>query len=356
MHAEAWVDWQIADPAENWRTIYADHKKQTFSYMPRFYMHAAFSRYIRPGSRIIDTDKPNTLAAIRPDKALVIIVRNSGEGDKKYEFDLSGFDKIGSTAKVVRFELPGSLKPVEDIALSGKTLSMTAKNNTVTTMVIEGAEGGVCVPSDLIPYVNIDEAGWDSTTEVNVKKGSSIVIGPHPWEGGRWVWTGPKDFSSTSREINLKKMDGTMSGIYTANYTNAVGCESSVEFKVIVDDPEHPYVEPPKDTISKDTTKDTTVKDSVSKDTVVGDSNSIAVRNSRGFNAVDVYKHGSCIQITGKANETMELFMYDVQGVLMKNVKLVGNQSISLDGMPHGMYIVRVNGVAGMLHQGILRY
>ena len=360
MHAEAWVDWQIADPAENWRTIYADHKKQTFSYMPRFYMHAAFSRYIRPGSRIIDTDKANTLAAIRPDKALVIIVRNSGAGDTKYEFDLSGFDKIGSTAKVVRFELPGSLKPVEDIALSGKTLSMTAKNNTVTTMVIEGAEGGVCVPSDIIPYVNIDEAGWDEMTEVNVKKGSSIVIGPHPWEGGRWVWTGPKDFASTSREINLKKMDGTMSGIYTANYTNAVGCESSADFKVIVDDPDHPYVEPVKDTTSKDTVvKDSSLKDTVAKDSVVKDSsskdtNSVAIRHVRGTNTVQVLKYGRGIQVVGEAGESMSFFMYDAQGVLVKKLIFVGNRNVSFEGLPRGSYVVRINGAKGRLYQGAL--
>ncbi len=81
-------------------------------------------------------------------------------------------------------------------------------------------------------------------------KGDSLVIGPHPWKGGRWIWSGPKGFSQVGREVRFKNMDGTMSGIYKANYTNAVGSESSVSIKVVVDDPDHPYVEP--DTTEKD--------------------------------------------------------------------------------------------------------
>jgi len=215
-------------------------------------MHAASSRYIRPGSRIIDSDNGNTVAALRPDGSLVLVVRNASGSDVKYEFNLSAFDKIGTTAKVVRFELPGSLKAQSDIAVSGKALSMTAKAQTITTMVIDGAEGGVCKPDSIIPYVKIHNGEWDESTDVQVRKGDSLVIGPHPWEGGRWVWSGPNDFKSTDREIRFKKMDGTMSGYYKAVHTNASGCENSVTIKVVVDDPDHPFVEP-------DTTKDTSI-------------------------------------------------------------------------------------------------
>ena len=255
MKASAWVDWQIGDPAENWRSLALNHSKQTFSPNARYYMHAAFSRYIRPGSRIIDSDNGNTLAALTPEGALVLIVRNSGSSDVKYEFDLGEFVKIGTSAKVVRFELPGSLTKQSDIVISGKALSMTAKSNTITTMVIEGAEGGACKPDTIIPYVKIHDGGWNETTDVKLNKGDSLSIGPHPWEGGRWVWSGPAEFKSTSREIRFKNMDGTMSGYYKAVHTNASGCEGSVTFKVIVDDPDHPFVEP-----------DTTKQDSIDED------------------------------------------------------------------------------------------
>ena len=252
MKASAWVDWQIGDPAENWRSLALNHSKQTFSPNARYYMHAAFSRYIRPGSRIIDSDNGNTLAALTPEGALVLIVRNSGSSDVKYEFDLGEFVKIGTSAKVVRFELPGSLTKQSDIVVSGKALSMTAKSNTITTMVIDGAEGGVCKPDTIIPYVKVHNGGWNETTDVQVNKGDSLVIGPHPWEGGRWVWNGPNGFTSTDREIRFKNLDGKSSGYYKAVHTNASGCEASVTIKVVVDDPENPFVEP--DTTQEDST------------------------------------------------------------------------------------------------------
>ena len=252
MKANAWVDWQLGDPAENWRTFALDHKKETFTPNARFYMHAAFSRFIRPGSRIIDSDNGNTLAALREDGALVLVVRNSGTSDVKYEFDLRGFDKIGASAKVVRFELPGSLTAQSDIAVSGKTLSMTAPAQTITTMVIDGAEGGVCKPDTIIPYVKVHNGSWNETTDVQVNKGDSLVIGPHPWEGGRWVWSGPNNFTSTDREIRFKNLDGKSSGYYKAVHTNASGCDASVTIKVVVDDPENPFVEP--DTTQEDST------------------------------------------------------------------------------------------------------
>ena len=307
MHAEAWIDWQIGDPAENWRSLALNHSKQTFTPNARYYMHAAFSRYIRPGSRIIDSDNGNTLAALRPDGALVLIVRNSGSSDVKYSFDLGEFVKIGTSAKVVRFELPGSLKAQSDIAVSGKTLSMTAKANTITTMVIDGAEGGACKPDSIIPYVKIhSNSGWDETTDVKLNKGDSLVIGPHPWEGGRWVWTGPKDFGSTSREIRFKNMDGTMSGYYKAVHTNASGCEGSVTFKVVVDDPDHPFVEP-----------DTSVTDST------GDTSTVAL-----------HEFGMCQMESFRSGEPLQVF--DVQGHLLKNVQEFRPQ----DFRP-GIYIVK---------------
>lgn len=339
MKANAWVDWQLGDPGENWRTIALDHKKQAFSYGVRYYMHAAFSRVLRPGSRIIDSDNGNTLAALRSDGSLVLIVRNSSGSDVKYNFDLSGFDKIGTTAKVNMFALPGSLTPQADLTVSNKSLAMTAKSNTVTTMVIEGAEGGVCKPSDIVPYVNINDAGWNETTEVNVKKGASIVIGPHPWEGGRWVWTGPKEFKSTNREINLKNMDGTMSGIYNAVYTNSVGCESTVDIKVIVDDPEHPYVEPAKE--------DTTKKDS---------SRTFVHDFGKQTTGVSAFVNNGELFVTAPKQELL-LSLFDMQGVLVASKSFSnGNVSVSLRSMTQGAYFIRIQNNRGkVLFQNVVK-
>ena len=334
MKAEAWVDWQIADPAENWRSIKADHKKQTFSYMPRYYMHAAFSRYIRPGSRIIDSDNGNTVAALRPDGALVIVVRNSGSSDVKYNFDLTKFDKIGASAKVVRFELPGSLKPQSDIAVANKLLSMTAKSNTVTTMVIDGAEGGVCTPSTIIPYAKIHDGGWNETTEVKVNPGDSLVIGPHPYDGGRWTWKGPNDFYYLGREVRFKNLQWQSSGVYTGTYVNPVGCESTVDIKVIVDDPAHPYVEP-----------------------VKPDTGKVSLNPQVAAGMVTVSKIGSDLMVNVPRNglsassASLTLTIHDLQGVLLLRRQIDGSAVVPVAHLANKPYVVRLKNAGKVVFQ-----
>ena len=334
MKAEAWVDWQIADPAENWRSIKADHKKQTFSYMPRYYMHAAFSRYIRPGSRIIDSDNGNTVAALRPDGALVIVVRNSGSSDVKYNFDLTKFDKIGASAKVVRFELPGSLTPQSDIAVANKSLSMTAKSNTVTTMVIDGAEGGACAPSEIIPYAKIHNGGWNETTEVKVNPGDSLVIGPHPYDGGRWTWSGPNEFYYLGREVRFKNMQWQSSGIYTGTYVNSYGCESSVEIKVVVDDPAHPYVEPAKPDTSRTKLLPENAKPALGK---------VSVLKSAGDLLISV------------PHQSVQLSIYDLHGVLMMRRQIEELGVIPVEHFAQKPYVVKITIAGQKIYQKIFR-
>ena len=334
MKAEAWVDWQIADPAENWRSIKADHKKQTFSYMPRYYMHAAFSRYIRPGSRIIDSDNGNTVAALRPDGALVIVVRNSGSSDVKYNFDLTKFDKIGASAKVVRFELPGSLTPQSDIAVANKSLSMTAKSNTVTTMVIDGAEGGACAPSEIIPYAKIHNGGWNETTEVKVNPGDSLVIGPHPYDGGRWTWSGPNDFYYLGREVRFKNMQWQSSGIYTGTYVNSYGCESTVEIKVVVDDPAHPYVEPAKPDTSRTKLLPENAKPALGK---------VSVLKSAGDLLISV------------PHQSVQLSIYDLHGVLMMRRQIEELGVIPVEHFAQKPYVVKITIAGQKIYQKIFR-
>ena len=334
MKAEAWVDWQIADPAENWRSIKADHKKQTFSYMPRYYMHAAFSRYIRPGSRIIDSDNGSTVAALRPDGALVIVVRNSGSSDVKYNFDLTKFDKIGASAKVVRFELPGSLTPQSDIAVANKSLSMTAKSNTVTTMVIDGAEGGACAPSEIIPYAKIHNGGWNETTEVKVNPGDSLVIGPHPYDGGRWTWSGPNDFYYLGREVRFKNMQWQSSGIYTGTYVNSYGCESSVDIKVIVDDPAHPYVEPAKPDTSRTKLLPENAKPALGK---------VSVLKSAGDLLISV------------PHQSVQLSIYDLHGVLMMRRQIEELGVIPVEHFAQKPYVVKITIAGQKIYQKIFR-
>ena len=100
---------------------------------------------------------------------------------------------------------------------------------------------GPCSGTKIIPYVKVGDGEWNETTDLKVKKGATLTMGPHPWDGKIWQWQGPDGFKSTARENTLKNLDGTKSGYYTVTYTNETGCKSTAKIKIVVDDPEHPY-------------------------------------------------------------------------------------------------------------------
>jgi O-glycosyl hydrolase len=138
MKAQAWIDWQICDPVGTWQTITANHSTQRFSYPVRYYMQAAFSRFIRPGSQIISSNNNNTIAAIVPESGnLVIVTRNGSASNTSYTFDLSKFSNLGASAKIHLFSLPGSLVSKPDIQLtSSKQLTVTVPSQSIVTCIV----------------------------------------------------------------------------------------------------------------------------------------------------------------------------------------------------------------------------
>ena len=104
---------------------------------------------------------------------------------------------------------------------------------------------GPCSPTKIIPYVKVGDDGWKETTDLKVAKGATVQLGPHPWDGKIWSWEGPDGFKSTARENALKNLDGSKSGYYTVTYTNETGCKSVKKIRIVVDDPDKPYVEQP---------------------------------------------------------------------------------------------------------------
>ena len=102
---------------------------------------------------------------------------------------------------------------------------------------------GPCSGTKIIPYVKVDDGGWNKTFDLTVKKGATVQLGPHPWDGKIWNWDGPDGFKSTTRENTLENVDGDNSGYYTVTYTNETGCKSVAKIKIVVDDPDKPFID-----------------------------------------------------------------------------------------------------------------
>ena len=63
--------------------------------------------------------------------------------------------------------------------------------------------------------------------------GGSIILGPQPTTG-TWKWTGPNNFTSSTREITISNIQTNQGGNYIGTYTNTSGCNSIATFAISV--------------------------------------------------------------------------------------------------------------------------
>ncbi|WP_372772791.1 hypothetical protein [Mangrovibacterium sp.] len=74
----------------------------------------------------------------------------------------------------------------------------------------------------LTPGSQIDGGDWVEKTSVVASAGSKINFAPMP-ESGTWSWSGPNDFTATTREISIDNIDANNTGEYVASYTSPEG-------------------------------------------------------------------------------------------------------------------------------------
>ena len=127
-----------------WGVAVADHDNNEIILTQKYYAFGQFTRYIRPGYKIISGSE-NSVAAYDPEgKKLVIVVTNTYGTDKNVDFNLESFTSVGNSVKVIRTS--GSVSSgekwaeLEPISTSGKGFNATLKANSVTTYIVEGVE------------------------------------------------------------------------------------------------------------------------------------------------------------------------------------------------------------------------
>ena len=138
LRPEAWVDWQLADPSRNWASFAVNNARQTFTFLKRFYMHAGFSRYIRPGATFVDVDNTDMVAAVAADgSALTLVVRNGDAAASRiFTFDLTGLPSVGAAVDVHRTSRTENLAALAPIPIASWSFTATVAPSSVTTFVV----------------------------------------------------------------------------------------------------------------------------------------------------------------------------------------------------------------------------
>ncbi len=138
LQAEAWLDWQSGDPGRSWASFTLDDQAQTHHPIKRFYMHAGFSRYIRPGATFVEIDDSDMVAAWSKDSQYLTIVARNGErnASRGFTFDLTSLPNIGTTVAAYRVSKTDDLVALEALPVEGYSFVATLPAYSVTTFVV----------------------------------------------------------------------------------------------------------------------------------------------------------------------------------------------------------------------------
>ncbi len=89
---------------------------------------------------------------------------------------------------------------------------------------------------EIIPYVNVNNGGWEISTNISVNAGGSVFFGPQSKDFGvvetGWSWTGPNNFTSNQRGVEINNFQFNQVGIYQATHVDANGCKSVMQYSV----------------------------------------------------------------------------------------------------------------------------
>ena len=143
LHPAAWVYWQALDnPAWGLIANREDGRDASYRLMPKYWVLAQFSRYIRPGSVFVDVDDHRSVAALDPSgRSLVLVTVNRDEEDRVVTYDLSRFQAAAGgvvRAAALRSSATENVAALPVLTATDGRLVATLPRRSVTTFVVTG--------------------------------------------------------------------------------------------------------------------------------------------------------------------------------------------------------------------------
>ncbi len=95
----------------------------------------------------------------------------------------------------------------------------------------------------MVPYLQVNGGAWQNAAGATVNYNDTVNLAPWPTSGGTWSWTGPNNFTASTRAVYGIALPAG-SNTYTATYTNQAGVTSTQAFVITVNStPIAPYVQ-----------------------------------------------------------------------------------------------------------------
>ena len=139
MMPSAWIDWQyIEENHDQWGLVTTNDYLNGDAWRTKnYFVRSQFSRFIGPGSTIITSLNPNTLAALTPDgDRLVIVALNTSPAGIIHRADLSAFESVKSPVVAYITDSSHDMAWFSDYELGGTTLTFSLPPTSVATLIV----------------------------------------------------------------------------------------------------------------------------------------------------------------------------------------------------------------------------
>lgn len=135
----AWLDWQyIEENNDQWGLLMTDNYNNGDAWRTKhYYVRSQFSRFIEPGSVVITSLDPNTLATLSADgSTLVLIALNPSQVGITHNVNLSEFEKVESSISAYITDSTRDVAWFSEYDFDGNYLSFTLAPTSIVTFSI----------------------------------------------------------------------------------------------------------------------------------------------------------------------------------------------------------------------------
>ena len=147
LEPNAWVMWQAAAMAYDgehkdsgyWNIMSIDKETSELHLTKKYYAYKQFTKFIRPGDTLVKTDYNNVIAAVNEEEGKVVfVITNTDTRKKSYSFASSNLGMEITAAEAFTTDKTKDFEELEGRLESGTYYQVNIPAHSVTTVVLKG--------------------------------------------------------------------------------------------------------------------------------------------------------------------------------------------------------------------------
>lgn len=137
MKAVAWADWQAMSNENHWGFWRYNDSSKTYVKLRSYYIRKQFSKYLKPGYTIVNSNA-NTIAALNAanNELVIVLINRDTTNSVSHKVHLNLFASTGASAATYRTSPTEDCVQLSNISITNNIFSYNAPARSVSTFVI----------------------------------------------------------------------------------------------------------------------------------------------------------------------------------------------------------------------------